>query len=100
VEVGLVAAPGWAEGVALSGDYAYVSYTFEMALQVVDISMPTSPREVGFVYTSGHARGVAVAGEYVYMADDEAGLEIFLDCAVFTDGFESGDTSAWSSTVP
>ncbi len=21
-------------------------------------------------------------------------------CAIFTDGFESGDTSAWSSTVP
>jgi len=35
------------------------------------------------------------------VADEEAGLEILLSCAaLFIDGFESGDTSAWSATAP
>ena len=35
-------------------------------------------------------------------ADLDAGMEIFAECGVsiFSDGFESGDTAAWSGTVP
>jgi hypothetical protein len=42
-----------------------------------------------------------VAGGHVYAAEDYAGLEVRASCGLlFTDGFESGDTSAWSVTVP
>jgi len=27
-------------------------------------------------------------------------MEIFRECGVFADGFDSGDTTAWSATIP
>jgi hypothetical protein len=36
----------------------------------------------------------------VYLADWDAGLAVFQECTLFSDGFDSGDTSAWSATVP
>jgi hypothetical protein len=46
--------------------------------------------------------GVAVAGAYAYVADYDAGLEVLTTCEglPLEDGVESGDTSAWSATVP
>jgi hypothetical protein len=70
-------------------------------LRVVDVSDPTAPVEVGSYNTPGEARGVAVVGQYAYVAGWPP-LEVLTSCEdlVFTDGFESGDTSAWSATVP
>jgi len=64
--------------------------------------VPSAPVEVGFFDTPGYARGVAVSGGYVTLADYEAGLAVCRECTgpLFSDGFESGDTSAWSATVP
>ena len=69
---------------------------------MVDVSNPAAPVEVGFYDTPGLASGVAVAWAYAYVADDSAGLEILTSCSgeLFSDSFESGDTSAWSATVP
>ena len=52
--------------------------------------------------TPGLAWGVAASGGYIHVADYDAGVEIFRVCPEwpFADGFESGDTSAWSATVP
>jgi hypothetical protein len=36
----------------------------------------------------------------VYIADGDAGLTTFRECGPFFDELESGDTSAWSNTVP
>jgi hypothetical protein len=69
---------------------------------VIDVSAPASPIEVGFADTPVFASGVDVSDGYVYLAEMDAGMAIFLECGleIFADGFESGDTSAWSSTVP
>jgi hypothetical protein len=39
-----------------------------------------------------HTRAIAVGGDF-----DDAGA---ITTGIFTDGFESGNTSAWSATVP
>jgi len=102
VEVGFLDTPGYANGVAVSGSYAYLA-DYSYGLRVIDVSPPSAPAEIGFVDTPGLALDVAVAGGYAYVADWSAGLAVFLECPlwwVFGDGFESGDTSAWSAVVP
>jgi hypothetical protein len=69
-------------------------------LWVVDVRDPADPVEVGSFDTPGESSDVAVSGEYVYLADGDAGLAIFRECGVFSDAFESGDTSMWSAAVP
>jgi hypothetical protein len=64
---------GWAAGVAVSSDKAYVA-DGGFGLQVIDISNPANPQRVGGYDTSGRAFGVAVSGNYAYVADDDAGL--------------------------
>ena len=66
------------------------------------MSDPTSPVEVGSVATTGYAEGVAVFGTRVYVAEADAGVEVLVGCDfwVFTDGFESGNTTVWSATAP
>jgi len=81
--------------------YAYVADGGN-DLCVVDVSTPSTPVEVGLSSTPNPAVGVAVAGGYVAVAVDLGGLAVYEDCSgtLFTDGFEPGDTSAWSATVP
>ena len=88
-----------AQDVAVSGHYAYVADGD--GLRVADVSTPSAPVEVGF-YPTGeyYATGVAVSDGYVFLAASTAGLYVFRECSFFSDGFESGDTSAWSATVP
>jgi hypothetical protein len=84
--------------VAVAGSVAYVAAN-TAGLRVIDVSVPVSPSEIGFVQTLREAYGVATAEGYVIVVGP-GGMEIFRECGVFTDGFESGDTSAWSATVP
>ena len=44
-EIGFYVTPGWAEDVALAGDYAYIA-DLDSGLRIVDVSEPTSPSEV------------------------------------------------------
>lgn len=99
--VGEVVLPGVVQSVAVSEGYAYVADEYA-SLRVIDVSTPSSPVEVGFYDTPGYAYGVAVSGGYAYVADYYAGMEVFRGCGIviFDDGFESGDTTAWSSAVP
>ena len=99
VEVGFVDTPGQARGVAVSGSYAYVADR-DAGLRVIDVSTPSMPVAVGLLVTPGWSEGVVTASGYVYLADQSDGLAVFLECGLFSDGFESGDTSAWSATVP
>jgi hypothetical protein len=86
-----------------SGDgvSGYVSY-----LQTIDASSPSHPVDTGaFVTSSGMSGyGVTVSSNLLYWARCEAGVDIYDVTActhlVFTNGFESGDTWAWSNTVP
>lgn len=68
-------------------------------LRVIDVSVPPVPVVVGFAAMPGYADGAAVSGRVAYLADQDDGLAVFLEC-FFSDGFESGDNSAWSATVP
>jgi hypothetical protein len=67
--------PGYACGVAVTGDYAYVADS-DSGLRVIDVSDPESPHEAGYCDTPGFANGVAVAGSYAYLADCGYGLRV------------------------
>ncbi|MFB3881611.1 MAG: S-layer homology domain-containing protein [Armatimonadota bacterium] len=75
VQVAVVDTPGSAEGIAVSGNYAYVA-DWDGGLRIIDITDPTAPSEVGHYDTPGFAYGVAVSGNYAYIADHAAGLQI------------------------
>ena len=101
VEVGSVGLQVDARDVTVSGDYAYVAGGFLGGLRVIDVSTPSAPVLVGDEGTPGWAFGVAVSSSNVFAADHQAGLMIYHGCHhLFCDGFEIGDTSAWSGTVP
>jgi hypothetical protein len=74
-------------------------------LRVVSIAEPTAPVEVGYYDTPGSAYAVAVSGqnhELVFVAEGDAGLDVLTSCQapLLHNGFESGDTSAWSFVAP
>jgi hypothetical protein len=82
----------------VSGGYAYIS---SGGVRVVDVSTPFAPVEVGFNQVPGGCdRDITVVDGFVYHAICSSGFAVYDECSMFHDGFESGDTSAWSSTVP
>ena len=99
--VGFLDTLGLTLGVAVSDRYAYLA-NGERGLRVMDVSTPSTPVEVGLSSTPNPAVGVAVSAGYVAVAVDLSGLAVYENCAgaLFSDGFEPGDTSAWSATVP
>ena len=110
VEVGFLGTPTATCDVAVSRGYAYVAVNEDYrslgaGLHVIDVSIPSAPVEVGSYATvggglPGYWEGVAVSDGYVFLVN-LGGLFIFRECGpLFADGFESGDTSAWSATVP
>ncbi|MFZ2969753.1 MAG: hypothetical protein WA063_01245 [Minisyncoccia bacterium] len=66
---------GYAEGIYVSGKYAYVA-DYDYGLQIIDISNPASPTLTGTYNTSGNAWSVHVSGKYAYVADGAPGLQI------------------------
>ena len=102
VEVGIVATPCyWANEIAVAGSTAWVA-CWEAGLRVLELSNPESPVEVGFYDPPEALSFVDVGSDHGVAANEEAGLLVFDTCEfpVFADGFESGDTSVWSATVP
>ena len=69
VEVGAYDTPGWAAGVAVAGNFAYVA-DGDRGLRVINVANPAAPVEVGFCDTPGVAMDVAVARNYAYVADE------------------------------
>ena len=98
VVVGYYNTPGYAVGVYVAGNYAYVVSESE-GLRVVDVSDPTAPVEVGYYNTPGRARNVYVAGNYAYIAADQSGLRV-VDVSDPTAPVEVGvcDTGSWYAT--
>ncbi len=56
----------YGSGVALSGNYAYVSDGYG-SLYILDVSDPTAPHEVGRFDTTDMSRSVAVSGDFAYL---------------------------------
>ncbi|MBI4830021.1 MAG: hypothetical protein HY801_00375 [Candidatus Lindowbacteria bacterium] len=74
--VGSVDTVGYAEGVAVSGSYAYVAADFS-GLQVVDISDSDTPVIVAAVDTPSYgAQDVAISGSLACVADFDLGLQV------------------------
>jgi len=73
---------GNAQGVAVSGHYAYVTgdwmedMDLMTGLQVIDIANPAFPQVVGGCDTGGNPCDVAVSGQYAYVVDYDAGLQV------------------------
>jgi hypothetical protein len=67
--------PGFADGVAIAGDYAYVADR-PSGLHVIDISDPTNPVSAGSYDTPGTAYDVAISGDHAYVADYSSGLQV------------------------
>ena len=67
--------PGYANGVAVSGDHAFVA-DYTSGLQVIDISDPTNLVLAGSYDTPHEASGVAVSGDHAFVADADSGLQV------------------------
>ncbi|MCL0062182.1 phosphate ABC transporter substrate-binding protein PstS family protein, partial [Thermodesulfovibrionales bacterium] len=73
--IGSVDTPGYARGVYISGNHAFVA-DWGGGLQIIDISNPSSPVIVGSVDTPGGAVGVYISGNHAFVADRWSGLQI------------------------
>ncbi len=102
VEVGFVAMPSLVPGeIAVARGLAWVA-CWEGGLRVMDLKDPLSPVEVGSFVPPEMVNYVGLGGDYAVAAAYQSAFLVFEQCElpVFADGFESGNTSAWSLTVP
>ncbi len=106
-EVGTLRSVAFASGVAVSGDYAYVTVQDlrdpslgPSGLRVIDLSTPSAPVEVGRWEGGREPNDVAVSGGYAYVADSIGGLWV-IDVRVPSAPTEVGfiDTSDWAWDV-
>ena len=70
---------GTANGIYVSGNYAYTAIGNENgkgSLDIMDISDPVNPVKTGFCNTPGDAYSINVSGNYAYVADGQAGLQV------------------------
>jgi hypothetical protein len=90
---------GTGGSIGVAGGYAYISSGY--GIEVVDVSVASAPFEAGFHATPGGTTGpVKIDENLVYLGIGDYGYSVLRGCSLFFDGFESGDTSAWSAGVP
>ena len=70
-----VSIPGFANGVDVNGDYAFVA-AGSAGLQVVNVSDRTNPTIVASLPLAGNADDVRLLGSLAYVAGDVAGLQV------------------------
>ena len=94
---------GHAAFVSGSFDNAFAGFSRDQSTGLLSFSEVTRDG-VGGVDGLANARGIVVSPDsrhlYVAGMDDDAIAIFELSRTMFTDGFESGGTSAWSATVP
>jgi hypothetical protein len=74
--ISFVTIPGYANGVAVSGDYAYVA-AGASGLQIVGFNADrTNPQIVSSLSLPGNANAVTLAGNLAYIAAGSAGLHV------------------------
>jgi DNA-binding beta-propeller fold protein YncE len=73
--LGSVAIPGFANEVAVNGNYAYVA-AGSAGLQVVNVTNRSAPAIVASLALAGNANSVRVAGNLAFVAAGTAGLEV------------------------
>ena len=75
IQLGTYNTLGYARGVAVVGNHAYIADTGN-GLLVIDVTNPNAPVLMGSYDTPGDAIGIAVVGTLAYVADGTAGLQI------------------------
>ena len=72
------------------------------AIEAVNFANPREPAFLGLVPHTGDAKRLTFSPDEVFVAHRETGFETFALCQgpLFDDGFESGDTTVWSSAAP
>lgn len=70
-----LAIPGFANGVAANGNYAYVA-AGGSGLQVVDVSNRSVPHIVASLPLAGNSNGIKLLGNRAYIAGGGAGLQV------------------------
>jgi hypothetical protein len=96
---------GWITAVGVAGSVAYLGSAQPTGLhkmEVVDIGHPRDPTFMGLSVDMDRPRAFVFNGEGVFAVTDFAGFNTFTLCQgpLFADGFETGDTTAWASTLP
>lgn len=74
-DLSFVSIPGFANGVAVNGNYAYVA-AGAAGLQVVSVSSRTSPSIVASLSLGGNSNGIRLLGNLAYIAGGSAGLQV------------------------
>jgi len=75
-EVGYYDTSGYAVGVFVSNNYAYIADQ-SYGLRIIDITNPQNPSEVGYYLTPAKAFDVFVLNSYIYTACGPAGIQIY-----------------------
>jgi hypothetical protein len=87
-------------GIAVSGERVFLARGYGGVL-IVDVSDPTAPVAIDSVYTPDEALDIAADAGRGFVASAGAGLQIIGSCGLlFADGFELGNTLAWSRAGP
>ena len=94
---------GWIQNIGVSGSVVYLGIQipgqYNTYIEVVDMGDPTSPTAMGQYVGAGFpAPGFTFDQRMAYSFSTYSGFDIFALCQgpIFADGFETGDTVAWS----
>jgi hypothetical protein len=103
VELGVFYGADRPNRVTTTGHYAIVVSSFLVnGLWVIDVSTPSTPVEVGSIEFYPPARDVAILHSNAIVAAGGVLSFDLIECLgeIFSDSFESGDSSAWSNAMP
>jgi len=105
VEINVLPVPRMLSPIGISGSVAYVGTSgpdIDFGIDVWDIGKPNDPVFMGSHSGAGYVTDFAFSGEHVFSTRYYSGFDILEPChgPIFADGFESGDTWAWSGVVP
>ena len=105
VEVVAHAQPRNILSIGVAGTVVYLGpYAVDISYEVESWDMvdPLNPVLMGTHGEAGDVMDFAFSDEHVFTSRYASGFDIFALCQgpIFADGFETGDTAAWSVTVP
>jgi hypothetical protein len=100
-----VGSGGFLPIVETAGSVAYLASTWQPdspGIEAVNVGDPTSPALMGASAETFALSGFAFSRWAVHAVSEFSGFDTFAPCQgpLFADDFESGNTTAWSSTVP
>ena len=74
----------------------------DFEVEAWDMADPINPVLMGTHDEAGDVMDFAFSDEHVFTARYVSGVDVFILCQgpLFADGFETGDTTAWSGVTP